>query len=90
MLVRMGAKFQAIRQIDDLAQIMAALNLVFDFTEYLPDFILNRVRPVGLGLEQLQVGKNKFFQIIAAAGRMMINFTRPINGSRPRLPSIEI
>jgi hypothetical protein len=90
MLFRMGAKFQLINALNHVSQVVATLNLVFDLAEDFADFILNRVRPFGFGLKLLQIGKklmvNKILQIVAAAGRMMVYLTRPVFGSRPRLP----
>jgi hypothetical protein len=43
--------------IDDLAEIVAARNLVSDLSENLPDLVFDGVRPAGLLRESVQVGK---------------------------------
>jgi len=43
--------------VDDLAQVVAALDLVFDLAEDFADLVLDGVRPAGLLLEAVQIGK---------------------------------
>ena len=43
--------------VDDLAQVVAALNLVLDLAEDLPDLVLDGVRAARLLLEAVQVGE---------------------------------
>ncbi|MCK6493374.1 MAG: hypothetical protein L6Q34_08075 [Nitrospira sp.] len=43
--------------VDDLAQVVAALDLVFDLAEDFADLVLDGVRLAGLLLETVQVGK---------------------------------
>ena len=43
--------------VDDLAQVVAALDLVFDLTENFTDFVFDGVRPAGLLFKAVQVGK---------------------------------
>ena len=51
------AEPQFVDVIDDLAQIVAALNLVFDLAEDLADLVLDGVRPAGLLLKAVQIGE---------------------------------
>ena len=46
-LLRLGAQAQTIEPIDDFAQVVAAGDLVAQFTEDLADLVLDRVRPAG-------------------------------------------
>ena len=55
MLLGLGAEAQGVDLVDDLAHVVAALDLVLDLAEDLADLVLDRVRPAGLGLEAVQV-----------------------------------
>ena len=56
-LLGLRAEAQLVDVVDDLAQVVAALDLVFDLAEDLADLVFDRVRPAGLLLEAVQVGK---------------------------------
>jgi hypothetical protein len=49
-LFGLGAEAQLVDVIDDLAQVVAALNLVLDLTEYLADLVFDRVWTVAFCL----------------------------------------
>ncbi len=51
------AETQFVDVIDDFAEVVAALDLVFDFAEDFADFVFDSVRATGLLLEALQIGK---------------------------------
>jgi len=51
------AKAQAIDDLQHFAQVVTALNAVFQLAEYLADLVLDGVRTFGLLLEAMQVGK---------------------------------
>ena len=55
MLLVLRAEFKFIDVIDDLAEVVAALDLVFDLAEDLADLVLNRIRPARLLLEVVKV-----------------------------------
>ena len=57
MLLGLRAEAQLVDMVDDLAQVVAALDLVFDLAEDLADFVLDGVRPGGLLLEAVQIGE---------------------------------
>ena len=56
-LLGLRAEAQFVDVVDDLAQVVAALNLVFDLAEDFADLVFDGVRPGGLLLEAVQVGK---------------------------------
>ena len=56
---------QLIDMIDDLAQIVAAADLVSDFPEDLADLVFKRGRPAGPLLETLQVWEKPFVDGVA-------------------------
>src|SRR6202022_4233012 len=56
-LLGLRAKVQTIDVVDDLAHVVAALDLVLDLAEDLPDLVFDRVRPAGPLLEAVEVGK---------------------------------
>ena len=58
-LVLLGLRTEAqfVDVVDDLAQVVAAGNLVLDLPEYLPDLVFDGVRPACLLLEAVEVGE---------------------------------
>jgi hypothetical protein len=52
-LLGLGAEAQLVDMVDDLAQVVAALDLVFDLAEDFADFVLDGVRfgPVAFSLK---------------------------------------
>jgi hypothetical protein len=56
-LLRLGAEPEFINVINDLPQIVAALDPVLDLAEDFPDLVFDGVRPGCLGLEAVQVGE---------------------------------
>ena len=57
MLFGLRTEPQFVDVVDDLAEVVAALNLVLDLAEDLTDLVLDGVRPAGLLLEAVQVGE---------------------------------
>ena len=55
MLLHMGPEPQLVDQVDDLAEVVSALDLVLQLREYLTDLILDGIRTLGLSLEFLEV-----------------------------------
>jgi hypothetical protein len=49
---------QLIDVVDDLAEVVPTLDFVFDLSKNLTNFVLDRIRPAGLLLEAMQVGKS--------------------------------
>lgn len=57
MLFALRTKAQFVEMINDLAQIVAAVNPVFDLAEYLANLIFDGIWPAGFLFEAMQVGK---------------------------------
>lgn len=57
MLFSLRTEPQFVDVVEDLAQVVAALDLVLDLPENLPDLVFDRVRPAGLLLEPMQIRK---------------------------------
>ena len=68
-LLVLRAKAQFINVVDYFAQVVAALNFVFDLPENLPYFVFDGVWPTGPLLEAVQIRKQlavyKVAQVIA-------------------------
>jgi hypothetical protein len=56
-LLGLGAEAQFVDVVDDLAQVVAALNLVLDLAEDFSNFVFDGVWAGGLLLEGMQVGE---------------------------------
>ena len=57
MFLGLRAEAELVNVVDDVAQVVAALDLVFDFAEDFANFVFDSVRATGLLLEALQIGK---------------------------------
>ncbi len=88
MLLGLRAEAQFVDMVDDLAQGVAALNLVLDLAENLADLVFDGVRAGGLELETLQVGEqlaiHKLPQVIAGLGLVVVEPAVFILGRGPR------
>ena len=71
------AEAQLVDVVDDLAQVVAAVDLVFDLAEDFADLVFERVGAVGFLLEAVQIGKqlavDEVAQIIAGERGVVIN-----------------
>jgi uncharacterized protein with PhoU and TrkA domain len=71
-LLGLRAEAQFVDVVDDLAQVVAALDLVLDLAEDLADLVFDGVRPAGLLLEAVQVGEelpvDEVAQVVAGQG----------------------
>jgi len=56
-LLHLRPEAQLVDVVDDIAQVVAAGNLVFDLPENLADFVLDGVRAGGPLREALEIGK---------------------------------
>ena len=78
--------------IDDVAQIVAARNLVFDLPEDLADFVFDGVRPAGPLLEPMQVGKklaaDEVSKVVTALGLVVINLAILASRCGPFAPAV--
>ncbi len=57
MLFLLGAEPQLVDVVDDLAEVVAALDSVLEFAEDLANLVLDRVRAAGLLFEAVQIGE---------------------------------
>jgi len=82
-LVLLGLRAEAefVDVIDDLAQVVAALDLVLDLPEDLPDFVFDGVRPAGLLLETVKVREelliDEVAEVVAGQGFVMVELPVP-------------
>ena len=90
-LLGLRAEAQLVNLVDDLAQVVAALDLVLDFAEDLADFVFHGVRPAGLLLEAVQIGKqlavDEVAQVIANHAPCCGQSCRLCPWARPIRPS---
>jgi hypothetical protein len=91
-LFYLRAESQLVDVVDDLAQVVAALDLVLDFTENLTDFVFDSVRPAGLLLEVVKIRKELDVHEVAKviAGLCLVVIKLPVfaPGRGPFLPTI--
>jgi hypothetical protein len=86
MLFSLRAKTQFVNVVNNIAQIIAALNLVFD----LANLIFNGIGAGGFLFETLQVGKelriDKLCQVIANPNLVMVKLAVLALGGQPTFP----
>src|SRR6266446_10186725 len=91
-LLLLRAEAQLIDVLDDLAQVVTALNLVFDLAENLTNFVFDSVRAARSLLEAVQVGKEFLIdevpEVVASHRRVVIELAVGSLGSRPAFPAI--
>jgi hypothetical protein len=91
-LLLLRAEAQLIDMVDDLAQVVAALDLVFDLAKDLADLVLDGVRPAGLLLETMQVWKeleiDELGEIRACLGNVVIKLSILTLGCGPVFPPV--
>ena len=87
MLLGLRAEAQFVDVVDDLAQGVAALNLVLDLAEYLADLVFDGVRAGGLLLEAVQVGEqlaiDKLAQVVAGQCLVVVELAVTVLGRGP-------
>ena len=83
---------QFVNVVDNLAQVVAALNLVLDLAEYLPDLVFDGVRAARLLLELVQVGKqlpaHELAEITARQSLVVVEFAVLAFGCSPAFPAV--
>jgi len=93
-LLGLGAEVQLVDVVDDLAQVVAALNLVLDLAEYLSDFVFDGVGAAGLLLEAVQVGKellvHEVAEVVAGQGTVVVEIAVLVLGRGPAFPAIRL
>ena len=92
MLLGLRAEAQLVDVVDDLAQVVAALDLVLDLAEDLADLVFDGVRPAGPLLEAVQVGKelavDEVAQVVAGHGLVVVDLAVLALGRGPVLPAV--
>ena len=92
MLLLLRAEVQFVDLIDDLAEVVAALNLVLDLAEYLANLVFDGVRAARLLLEAVQVGKelpvHEVAEVVAGQGLVVVEFAVLALGRSPAFPAI--
>ncbi len=93
-LLLLGAEAEFVELVDDLAQVVAAGDLVLDLTEDLPDLVLDGVRPGGLALEAVEVREelaiDEVQEVVAGLRRIVVNRPVPALRRGPPIPSIRL
>jgi len=91
MLFGIGTKAEFINPVNHLAQVIAALDTVFQLAEDLANLVLDGGGALRRGLESFQVGKkltvNKILEVIAGRRPVMVNLAISGFWRCPRLPA---
>jgi hypothetical protein len=93
-LLGLRAEAQLVDVVDDLAQVVAALDLVLDFTEDFADFVFDSVRPAGFLLEAVKIRKelpiDEVAKVIASLCLVVVDLTVLGLGRCPFLPAVRL
>ena len=91
-LLVLRAEAQFVNVVDDVAQAVAALNLVFDLSEDFADFVFDGVWAAGLVFELVQVGEellvDEVAQVVAGQRGVVVEFAVLALGRSPGVPPI--
>lgn len=91
MLLGLGGKTEFVDVVDDLAQVVAALDAVLDLAKDFADLVFEGVRSGGLGLEPVQVGEelgvDELDEVVAGHRTVVVDFAILFRRS-PRFPLI--
>ncbi len=91
-LLGLRAEAQLVDVVDDLAQVVAAVDLVFDLAEDFADLVFDGVRAAGLLLEAVQVGKelavDEVAQVVAGQRLVVVELAVLALGRGPALPAV--
>ena len=90
-LFGLRAEAQFVNVVDDLAQVVAALDFVFDLAEDFADLVFDGVRPAGLLLEAVEIGEelevDEVAQVIAGLRFVVVDLAVLALRARPIPPS---
>jgi hypothetical protein len=64
-LLGLGAEAELVDMVDDLAEVLAVGDLIFQLPENLADFVFDGVRAGGVGFELLEIGEEALVDEIA-------------------------
>ena len=91
-LLGLGGEAEFVDVVDDLAQVVAALDAVLYLAEDFADLVFDGVRPGGLGLETVQVGEelavDEGEEVVATERGVVINLAVFALGRGPRFPAV--
>ena len=91
-LLGLRAEAQLVDVVDDLAQVVAALDLVLDLAEDLADLVFDGVRPAGLLLEAVQVGEellvDEVAEVVAGQRLVVVELAVLALGRGPAFPAV--
>ena len=77
-LFGLGAEAKLVDLVDDFAEVVAALNLVFDLAEDFADFVFGGIGIAGALLEAVKIGKefqiHKVAEVVAGEGGVVVDF----------------
>ncbi|RFC34709.1 MAG: hypothetical protein DID90_2727554689 [Candidatus Nitrotoga sp. LAW] len=92
MLFGLRAEAQFVDVVDDLAQVVAAVNLVLDLAENFADLIFEGIRPAGLLLKAVQVGEelavDEIAQVVAGQRFVVVKLAVGSFGRGPAFPAV--
>ena len=92
MFFGLRAEAQFVNMVDDLAQVVAAGDLVSDLAKDLSDLVFDRVRPAGLLRKAVQVREqlliDEIAQIVAGHRFIVVEFAVLALGCCPTFPAI--
>ena len=90
-LLGLGAEAEFVNVVNDLPQVVAALNLVLNFAEDFADLVFNGVRTGGALLEPVEVGEefavDEIAEVVAGHGLVVVELAVPALGRGPRFPA---
>jgi hypothetical protein len=91
-LFGLRAEAQLVDVVDDFAQVVAALNLVFNLAEDFANFVLDGVGTGGALLEAVEVGEelgvDEIAEVVASDGFVVVELSGLVFGRRPGFPAI--
>ena len=92
MFFLLRAKLQFVDVVDDLAEVVARLNLVLDLAENLADLVFDGIRPARLLLEAVQVGEelsvDEITQVVAGLGFVVVDLAVFVLRGGPAFPAV--
>lgn len=92
MLLGLGGKAEFVDVVDDLAQVVAALDAVLDLAEDFADLVFDGVGAGGLLLKTVQVGEelavDELDEIVAGLGGIVVDLAVFALGRGPRFPAV--
>ena len=91
-LLGLGLEAEFVDVVDDLAQVVAALDAVLYLAEDFADLVFDGVRAGGLGLEAVQVGEelavDEGDEVVAGQGGVVVDLAVLALGRGPRFPAV--